>query len=91
MQRLLIDGCLSKIEDPLIFCFPDQVAGHADVLIVDATVSDGATSMDGEVFTFIVTDATGMVLAHETGAAHFADVYPNGSNCGVGCRQANLP
>ncbi len=91
VDRLLVNDCLSNVDEAIIVCAPDHVAGRADVLVVDASVPEASTSIDGEVFTFIVSDAIGMVLAHKTGGAHFADVYTSGPRCGATCRQANLP
>ena len=94
--EVLLPDCTptsTAVGTPQIYCFkdPPDAASSTDTVSVLYDVEHYAPPIDGEVFTFRVTDAAGAVVAERSGPVTYADFYPNGPSCGGACRRGSLP
>lgn len=89
--RPLVPPCLDASGSFALLCYREFAdRDRDDVITVSTFVREAETMADGEVFTFFVTDAAGVLIAQRSGPARYADRYPNGPDCGAACRQARL-
>lgn len=89
--RPLVPPCVGPDGSLAIYCYREFAdRDRDDVITVSTFVPEPETMVDGEVFTFFITDAAGLLIAQHSGPARYADRYPNGPDCGAACRQARL-